>query len=142
MSGRPVAALISPPQLIMQNSPFHEKDELGHLPMLLLWWVLKYVDIARHDSAEQRANDLAQPIGPKGRQVLVLNGNGHPLASGLGSVRSVSQAGQIGKFAANGPSKLPSIRRATHEQPPILPRLRKGNENIVAQVHHTCLDFC
>src|SRR5262249_9881461 len=130
----PPRVALTATELIMRNSPLHEEDELGPLLMLLLWWVLKYVDVARHDSAERRATDLAQQSGPEGRQGLVLNGNGHPLAPGLGSVRSVGQAGQIGKFAANGPSNAPSIRRATHEQPPILPRLRKGNEDIVTQV--------
>ena len=64
---------------VAASSPLHEKDYLGRPPMLLPWWILKYFDIARHDSAEHPANDLAQPIGPEGRQILVLNGNGHPL---------------------------------------------------------------
>src|SRR5262245_21000553 len=109
--------------------------------MLLLWWVLKYFNIARHDGAEHRANDLAQPIGSKGRQVVVLDGNSHQLALGLGSVCSVGQSGQIEMLAANGSSNRPSIRRATREQSPVLPRLRKGNKDIVTHVHHTRLDL-
>ena len=122
---------ILPPLSKARKSPLYEKDEFGRPPMLLLRWVLKYVDIARQDRAECRADDLAQPIGPEGRQVFVLYGNGHPLASRLGSVRSVGQAGQIEKLAANRPSNAPSVGRAAHEQPPVQPRLRKGKEDIV-----------
>jgi hypothetical protein len=38
-------------------------------------------------------------------------------------------------------SNRPSICRATHEQPPVLSRLREGNEDIVAQVDHTRLNL-
>src|SRR5262245_3758410 len=34
-----------------RNSPLHDKDELGRPTMLLPWWILENVDVARHDSA-------------------------------------------------------------------------------------------
>ena len=56
-------------------------------------------------------------------------------------VSDVGQARQVGKVAANGPSNTPSIGRPTHEQPPLLPHLRKGDEDIIAQAQRTRLDL-